>query len=212
MKILNEISENVIKGDANGVAILVQKALNESIDLQEIMHKGMVSGMMVIGERFKNNEIFLPEMMVAARAMNAGLDIIEPLIATSNAHYVGKVVIGTVKDDLHDVGKNMVKIMFKGSGFQVFDLGIDVSADEFVQAARKNDADLIAMSALLTLTVHNMKGTIEVIEEAGLKNETKIMVGGAPVSQNIADRVGADGYAPDCARAVERAKELLGLL
>lgn len=212
MKILNEISENVIKGDADGVAELVQKALNERIDLQEIMHEGMVSGMTVIGERFKNNEIFLPEMMVAARAMNAGLDIIEPLIAKSNARYVGKVVIGTVKDDLHDVGKNMVKIMFKGSGFQVFDLGIDVSPDEFVQAAKKNNVDLIAMSALLTLTVHNMKGTIEVIEEAGLKNETKIMVGGAPVTQNIADQVGADGYAPDCARAVERAKELLGLL
>lgn len=212
MNILNEISENVIKGDADGVAELVQKALNERIDLQEIMHEGMVSGMTVIGERFKNNEIFLPEMMVAARAMNAGLDIIEPLIAKSNARYVGKVVIGTVKDDLHDVGKNMVKIMFKGSGFQVFDLGIDVSPDEFVQAAKKNNVDLIAMSALLTLTVHNMKGTIEVIEEAGLKNETKIMVGGAPVTQNIADQVGADGYAPDCARAVERAKELLGLL
>jgi 5-methyltetrahydrofolate--homocysteine methyltransferase len=212
MKILNEISENVIKGDADGVAELVQKALNESIDLQEIMHEGMVSGMTVIGERFKKNEIFLPEMMVAARAMNAGLDIIEPLIAKSNARYVGKVVIGTVKDDLHDVGKNMVKIMFKGSGFQVFDLGIDVSPDEFVQAAKKNKVDLIAMSALLTLTVHNMKGTIEVIEEAGLKNETKIMVGGAPVTQNIADQVGADGYAPDCARAVEKAKELLGLL
>jgi len=212
MKILNEISENVIKGDADGVAELVQKALNERIDLQEIMHEGMVSGMTVIGERFKNNEIFLPEMMVAARAMNAGLAIIEPLIAKSNARYAGKVVIGTVKDDLHDVGKNMVKIMFKGSGFQVFDLGIDVSPDEFVQAAKKNNVDLIAMSALLTLTVHNMKGTIEVIEEAGLKNETKIMVGGAPVTQNIADQVGADGYAPDCARAVERAKELLGLL
>ena len=212
MKILNEISENVIKGDADGVAELVQKALNERIDLQEIMHEGMVSGMTVIGERFKNNEIFLPEMMVAARAMNAGLDIIEPLIAESNARYVGKVVIGTVKDDLHDVGKNMVKIMFKGSGFQVFDLGIDVSPDEFVQAAKKNNVDLIALSALLTLTVHNMKGTIEVIEEAGFKNETKIMVGGAPVTQNIADQVGADGYAPDCARAVEKAKELLGLL
>ena len=211
MKILNEISENVIEGDADGVAVLVQKALNESIDLQEIMHEGMVSGMTVIGERFKNNEIYLPEMMVAARAMNAGLDIVEPLMAKSNTSYVGKVVIGTVRDDLHDVGKNMVRIMFKGAGFQVFDLGIDVSPDEFVRAAKENDADLIAMSALLTLTIPNMKETVDAIEGAGLKNETKIMVGGAPVTQNIADQVGADGYAPDCARAVERAKQLLGL-
>lgn len=211
MEILNEISENVVKGDAHVVAELVQGALNGGVHLQRIMNEGMVKGMTVIGERFKNNEIYLPEMMVAARAMNAGLDIIEPLMAKSNTSYVGKVVIGTVRDDLHDVGKNMVRIMFKGAGFQVFDLGIDVSPDEFVKAARDNDADLIAMSTLLTLTIPNMKETIKAIEGAGLKNETKIMVGGAPVTQNIADQVGADGYAPDCARAVERAKELLGL-
>ncbi|NVM25761.1 MAG: corrinoid protein [Desulfobacterales bacterium] len=211
MEILNEISENVVKGDAHVVAELVQGALNGGVHLQRIMNEGMVKGMTVIGERFKNNEIYLPEMMVAARAMNAGLDIIEPLMAKSNTSYVGKVVIGTVRDDLHDVGKNMVRIMFKGAGFQVFDLGIDVSPDEFVKAARDNDADLIAMSTLLTLTIPNMKETIKAIEGAGLKNETKIMVGGAPVTHNIADQVGADGYAPDCARAVERAKELLGL-
>jgi len=212
MEILHEISKNVVKGDAKGVEELVQRALNEEVDLQSIMNEGMVKGMMVIGERFKNNEIYLPEMMVAARAMNAGLDIIEPLMAKSNTRYVGKVVIGTVKDDLHDVGKNMVRIMFKGAGFQVFDLGIDVSPDEFVKAAQKNDADLIAMSALLTLTIPNMRETIEVIQGAGLRDETKIMVGGAPVTQNVADQVGADGYAPDCARAVERAKELLGIV
>jgi len=211
MEILNEISENVVKGDADAVAELVQGALDGGVDVQRVMNEGMVKGMTVIGERFKNNEIYLPEMMVAARAMNAGLDIVEPLMAKSNTSYVGKVVIGTVRDDLHDVGKNMVRIMFKGAGFQVFDLGIDVSPDEFVRAAKENDADLIAMSALLTLTIHNMKETVEAIEGAGLKDETKIMVGGAPVTQNIADQVGADGYAPDCSRAVERAKELLGL-
>lgn len=212
MEILNGISENVVKGDAHAVVELVQMALNDRVDLQRIMNEGMVKGMSVIGERFKNNEIYLPEMMVAARAMNAGLDIIEPLMARSNRGYVGKAVIGTVKDDLHDVGKNMVKIMFKGAGFRVLDLGIDVSPDEFAKAAKENDADLIAMSALLTLTIPNMKETIEVIEEAGLRNETKIIVGGAPVTQNVADQVGADGYAPDCARAVERAKELLGIV
>lgn len=211
MEILNEISENVVKGDAHAVAELVQGALDGGVDLQRIMNEGMVKGMTVIGERFKNNEIYLPEMMVAARAMNAGLDIVEPLMAKSNTSYMGRVIIGTVRDDLHDVGKNMVRIMFKGAGFQVFDLGIDVSPDEFVRAAKDNDADLIAMSTLLTLTIPNMKETIKAIEGAGLKNETKIMVGGAPVTQNIADQVGADGYAPDCARAVERAKELLGL-
>lgn len=211
MEILNEISENVVKGDADAVAELVQGALDGGVDVQRVMNEGMVKGMTVIGERFKNNEIYLPEMMVAARAMNAGLDIVEPLMAKSNTSYVGKVVIGSVRDDLHDVGKNMVRIMFKGAGFQVFDLGIDVSPDEFVRAAKDNDADLIAMSALLTLTIHNMKETIKAIEGAGLKDETKIMVGGAPVTQNIADQVGADGYAPDCARAVERAKQLLGL-
>ena len=206
---LEQIVGNIIEGNYQKIKDLVGQALNEGISAQRIMYEGLAKGMAVVGERFKKDEIFLPEVMISARAMNMGLEVLEPSIRQSKSVNVAKFVIGTVKDDLHDVGKNMVVMMMKGAGFEVVDLGINVPPERFTDALIREKPQIIGMSALLTLTLPSMASTIEAIIKAGLRDQAKIMVGGAPVTQAFADRIGADGYAPDCASAVEKAKELL---
>ena len=167
--------------------------------------------MNVVGERFKNNEFYVPEVLIAARAMHAGMDILKPKLAESGVEPIGKVLLGTVKGDLHDIGKNLVAMMLEGAGFEVIDLGIDVPPEKFVQAVNEQGGDVIAMSALLTTTMTQMKTTLEALEEAGVKGKVKTLIGGAPVTQNYADEIGADGYARDAASAADKAKELLGI-
>ena len=205
---LSALAENLIKGKANEVKELTQKALDEGVAPGEILNNGLVKGMSVVGEKFKNNEFYVPEVLIAARAMHAGMDILKPKLASSGVVPVGTVAIGTVKGDLHDIGKNLVAMMLEGAGFEVMDLGIDVTPEKFVESV-KDGADVIAMSALLTTTMTAMKTTIEALEEAGVRDKVKTMIGGAPVTQNYADEIGADGYARDAASAADIAKELV---
>ncbi len=206
---LKDISEALIKGQAPLVKELVQTCLSNGVAPQEILSEGLIAGMNVIGKRFKKDEIFLPEVMIAARAMHAGLDILDPILSKGNVQPRGIVVLGTVRGDLHDIGKNLVSIMFRGAGFKVIDLGIDVPDENFVKAVKENHPDILALSALLTMTLPMMKTTIEAVDAAGLKDEVAIMVGGAPVTQGFADQIGAQGYAPDAATAVDKAFELM---
>jgi len=208
MSILNQISENLMKGKANDVKALVEKALAENVAPAAILNEGLLSGMGVIGERFKKNEVYVPEVLIAARAMKAGMQILQPRLVTAGVKPRGTAVIGTVKGDLHDIGKNLVGMMLEGAGFKVVDAGIDVSPDKFVQTARDNGAQVIGVSALLTTTMTNMKSLVEAVKAAKLK--VKVMIGGAPVTQAFCDEIGADGYAPDAASAADLAKRLLG--
>lgn len=211
MSIIEEMSEALQKGKAKIVKELTQKALDEGINPKEILNSGLLSGMSIIGEKFKNNEVFVPEVLVAARAMNAGLTILEPKLVEVGNVSVGKAVIGTVKGDLHDIGKNLVSMMFKGAGFEIIDLGVDVEADTFVQKAQEVGADIICMSALLTTTMANMKSTIDLLNENGIRDNYIVMVGGAPVTDSFAKQIGADFYTPDAATAAEVAKKALTL-
>ena len=204
---LEGIAEALIRGDRDTVANLVQKGLDEGVEPSKLLNEGLVAGMDVVGRKFKANEFYVPEVLIAARAMHAGMDLLEALLADSGVQPAGKVVLGTVKGDLHDIGKNLVGMMLKGGGFHVVDLGIDVSPEGFVQAVQENDADAVAMSALLTTTMPQMASVIDAIKEAGL--EVKIMIGGAPITQDYADEIGADGYAPDAASAVDLARGLI---
>jgi 5-methyltetrahydrofolate--homocysteine methyltransferase len=208
---LQEISEALIVGNAKKVRELVEQALKEGVSPKEILDKALVPGMNVVGEKFKNNEYYVPEVLIAARAMHAGMDLIKPLLTQTGATYVGKVVIGTVRGDLHDIGKNLVAMMLEGAGFQIIDLGVDVPPEKFVEVAKNENVDIVAMSALLTTTMLAMKDTINALKEAGIRDKVKVMIGGAPVTQRYADEIGVDGYAPDATTAVEKAKELLGL-
>lgn len=208
---LQEISEALIVGNAKKVRELVEQALKEGVSPKEILDKALVPGMNVVGEKFKNNEYYVPEVLIAARAMHAGMDLIKPLLTQTGATYVGKVVIGTVRGDLHDIGKNLVAMMLEGAGFQIIDLGVDVPPEKFVEVAKNENANIVAMSALLTTTMLAMRDTINALKEAGIRDKVKVMIGGAPVTQRYADEIGADGYAPDAATAVEKARELLGL-
>jgi len=207
---LSALAENLINGKADPVRKLTQKALDEGIPPGQILNEGLIKGMSVVGEKFKNNEFYVPEVLIAARAMHAGMDILKPLLASSGVKPVGKVILGTVKGDLHDIGKNLVAMMLEGAGFEVNDLGIDVSPEKFVEAVKKG-GDIVAMSALLTTTMTAMKTTLEALEEAGVRDNVKTMIGGAPVTQNYADEIGADGYARDAASAADKAKELIGV-
>ncbi len=209
---LKDIFEALIKGQAPLVKELVQTCLSNGVAPQEILSEGLIAGMNVIGKRFKKDEIFLPEVMIAARAMHAGLDILDPILSKGNVQPRGIVVLGTVRGDLHDIGKNLVSIMFRGAGFKVIDLGIDVPDENFVKAVKENHPDILALSALLTMTLPMMKTTIEAVDAAGLKDEVAIMVGGAPVTQGFADQIGANGYAPDAATAVDKAFELMSAM
>ena len=206
LPILEEMSGFLQKGRAKNVKALVEQALAEGVDPRDILNKGLLAGMMIIGEKFKNNEVFVPEVLVAARAMNAGITILEPKLVEVGNEPVGKAVIGTVKGDLHDIGKNLVVMMFKGAGFEVHDVGVDVDADTFIAKAEEVNADVICMSALLTTTMPNMKTGIDALVEQGKRDKYIVMVGGAPVNQAFADQIGADYYTADAATAAETAK------
>lgn len=206
MSIINEISEFLQKGRAKNVKALVQQALDEGIDAKEILNEGLLDGMMIIGGKFKRNEVFVPEVLVAARAMNAGMVILEPKLIEIGNKPVGKAVIGTVKGDLHDIGKNLVAMMYKGAGFEVIDLGVDVQPETFVAKAEEVGADIIGMSALLTTTMRNMKTTVDLLNEKGLRDKYIVMVGGAPITGSFAAEIGADYYTADAASAAEVAK------
>jgi len=209
MSLNQEIAERVIKGDATGVQELTQWAIDETTPPQEILNEGFITAMDEVGRRYEAGEYFLPEMLVAARAMKAGLQILRPLLVAEQVEPLGRVVLGTVQGDLHDIGKNLVGMMLEGAGFQVFDLGIDVPPQRFVEAVREYAPDFVGMSALLTTTMPAMQKTIEAIGEAGQRDSVKVMVGGAPLTESYAQKIGADLYAPDAALAAQRAKEWL---
>ena len=196
------------RGDRDTVVQLVQEAVKEGVEPEQILNEGLIIGMESIGRKFKANEVYVPEVLIAARAMAAGMQILEPLLVKSGVKPRGKVVVGTVKQDLHDIGKNLVAMMLKGGGYHVTVVGVDVDPAKFVEAAKEANADIVAISALLTTTMPNMKTVVDVLRQAGLK--VKVMIGGAPVTQGFADEIGADGYAPDAASAVELARSLLG--
>lgn len=209
MSILNEISANLQAGKAKVVKELVQKAIDEGIDAGTILDQGLLEGMGVVGTRFRNNEIYVPEVLIAARAMSAGTELLKPLLVSDGVRTRGKVVIGTVKGDLHDIGKNLVKMMMEGKGLEVIDLGTDVSAERFISAAKENDAHVIACSALLTTTMGEMKKVVELLKEQGLRDSMTVMIGGAPVTDGYRESIGADIYTPDAASAAEEAVKIL---
>ncbi|HUU58709.1 MAG TPA: corrinoid protein [Phycisphaerae bacterium] len=205
---LEAMAEALIRGDRNTVNELTKQAVAEGVPPKDILEKGMIAGMDVVGKRFKANEIYVPEVLIAARAMKGGMEILQPELIKAGVEPVATVVVGTVKGDLHDIGKNLVGMMLIGGGLKVVDVGTDVAPQKFVEACKAEKAKLCAMSALLTTTMPQMKDVIRAIKDAGIG--VKTMIGGAPVTQSYADEVGADGYAPDAASAVDLAKELLG--
>jgi corrinoid protein of di/trimethylamine methyltransferase len=207
--ILSEISENLQGGKAKVVVELVGKAIEQGIAPQKILDEGLLSGMGVIGTKFKANEIFVPEVLVAARAMNKGAEVLKPKLAAEGIKAKGKAVIGTVKGDLHDIGKNLVKMMMEGRGIEMIDLGVDVPANKFVEAAKENDVPIVCCSALLTTTMGEIKSVVDAFKEAGARDKVKIMIGGAPVTQAFCDQIGADSYSPDAASAAEAAAEFI---
>ena len=208
--LLETIASNLYDGEDEVVADLVQQALDEGMNPGEILQGGLISGMDEVGRDFKAGDLFVPEVLIAARAMHAGMHVLRPLLAESDTPSAGKYVIGTVKGDLHDIGKNLVKMMLEGAGFETIDLGTDVEPQAFVDAVRDHRPQLVGMSALLTTTMVQMKATIEALEEAGLRDSVKIMIGGAPVTDAFAKDVGANAYAPDAASAVDVARKLAG--
>ncbi|MDD6877604.1 MAG: corrinoid protein [Clostridiaceae bacterium] len=207
MSTLTEISEFLQKGRAKSVRELVNRALEEGTPAKTILEEGLLPGMSVIGEKFRKNEVFVPEVLVAARAMNAGIEILKPHLAAGDNTSKGKAVIGTVKGDLHDIGKNLVKIMLEGKGLEVIDLGVDVSAEQFVTTAKEQGAQIICCSALLTTTMGEMKETVEEAKRQGIRDQVFIMVGGAPLTQAFCDQIGADCYTSDAASAASAALE-----
>jgi corrinoid protein of di/trimethylamine methyltransferase len=209
LSILNEISENLQKGKAKIVGELVRSAADSGIGAVLILEQGLLAGMDVIGARFKNNEIYVPEVLIAARAMNAGMEVLKPLLVSEGVRSKGKVVLGTVKGDLHDIGKNLVRMMMEGKGIEVIDLGTDVPAERFVSAAVENGAGIIACSALLTTTMGEMKKVIGLLNEQGLRDSITVMIGGAPVTDGYRESIGADIYTPDAASAADEAARVL---
>ncbi len=204
---LKGIAEAIIKGDRDTTAAKVEEAIKEKVPAEQILNEGLTAGMSVIGERFKKNEVYVPEVLIAARAMKAGMELLQPLLSEAGIEPEGKVVLGTVKGDLHDIGKNLVRMMLQGGGFEVIDCGIDVSAEKYIEAIKDSGAKILAMSALLTTTMPQMAEVVKAIKEAGIA-DVKTMIGGAPVTQAYADEIGADGYAADAASAVDKAREL----
>ncbi|MGI5930706.1 corrinoid protein [Pseudoflavonifractor sp.] len=209
MSILNDISEAMQKGKAKLVKQMVPQALEEGYSAKEILEEGLLAGMNIVGERFQNNEIFVPEVLIAARAMNAGTEILKPLLSGNDAEPLGRACMGTVKGDLHDIGKNLVRMMFEGKGIEVIDLGVDVDADTFVQTAIEQHCDIIACSALLTTTMPVMEEVVRRASEAGIRDKVKIMVGGAPVTEKFCQSIGADCYTADAASAAAAAAQML---
>ena len=206
---LQALAEALIKGDRNKVVELTKQAMADGTKPKDILEKGLIAGMSVVGERFKKNEVYVPEVLIAARAMHGGLEILEPKLKAAGVQPIGTVVLGTVKGDLHDIGKNLVGMMLQGGGMKVVDVGTDATPEKFIEAVKSSGARIIAMSALLTTTMPQMPEIIKAVKQAGLR--VKTMIGGAPVTQAYADEIGADGYAPDAASAVDKAKELIGV-
>ncbi|GAB4343994.1 MAG: corrinoid protein [Candidatus Abyssubacteria bacterium] len=208
---LGKLSVALQEGDMNEVKRLTTEALEAGLPPNRILSEGLIAGMDVVGVKFKRNEMYIPEVLIAARAMHAGLSILEPKLAETGAKPVGKVVLGTVKGDLHDIGKNLVGMMLRGAGFKVIDLGIDVPAEKFVEGAREEEVQILAMSALLSTTMPRLRENIAALHQAGLTGKVKVMVGGAPVTKQYADEIGADGYGADAAAAVDVARRFLGI-
>jgi len=208
-KLLKEISLKLIRGDATAVEKMTKEAVNQGIVAADILNNALISAMTDVGLAFQNNEIFLPEVLISARAMKAGMEILKPLLTASNFKARGKVCIGTVKGDLHDIGKNIVATMFEGAGYEIVDLGIDVATEKFVDSAKRHSPDIIAMSSLLTTTMLQMESVIEALEIEKLRHQIKVVVGGAPITSAFAEEIGADGYAPDAYGAVDMVKKLL---
>jgi 5-methyltetrahydrofolate--homocysteine methyltransferase len=204
-----ELATALINGKAPLVKELTDKALAAGESPQDVLNKGLVAGMNVVGQRFKNNEFYVPEVLIAARAMKGGMAILRPKLAETGVQPVAKVGIGTVQGDLHDIGKNLVAMMMEGAGFEIIDLGVDVKPEKFVQSVKEQGAGIVCLSALLTTTMPAMKDTIQALKEAGVRDGVSVLIGGAPVTQNYADEIGADGYAPDAASAVDKARELI---
>lgn len=208
--LIQEIREAVIEGQAKVVVPKVEQALAEGIPSRTILDDGLISAMAEVGQLFEDGEYFVPEMLIAARAMSSALQVLKPHLVDQGVEPIGKVAIGTVKGDLHDIGKSLVAMMLEGAGFEIVDLGVDVPPERFIEAVN-GGARVVAMSALLTTTMPNMKETVKAFEQAGLRDKVVIMVGGAPVTQAYADEIGADGYSPDASSAVRKAKALLGV-
>jgi len=207
--VLKKIFDAVLEGDVEGVESNVQKALDAKLNPVVILNEGMIAGMREVGCRFEEGEYYVPEMLIAARAMQSGMALLKPHLLQADRKPSGKVLIGTVKGDLHDIGKNLVKLMLEGAGFEVKDLGVDVAAEDFIRAAQEEKPDIVALSALLTTTMQMMKQTIEAFVAAGLRDKVKIIVGGAPLTETFANEIGADGFSPDASRAVTVAKSLI---
>ncbi len=209
MSLVEEIQQNVIDGDLDRTQDLVKQALNEKIPPEQVLKQGLITAMAEVGRRFECNEFYIPEMLVSARAMKGALAILRPHLVAADVHPVGKVVIGTVQGDLHDIGKNLVGMMLEGAGFEVVDLGVDVSPDKYVAAIKANQPDLVACSALITTTMPHMETVIQALKTAGVRQQVKVMIGGAPVTAEYASKIGADGFAPDAAAAASLAKQLI---
>lgn len=210
MAILEDITSAVIRGKRKEVSALVQTAIDEGVSAQTVLQDGLMPGMDVVGEKFSKNEMFVPEMLVAARAMTAGINLLKPLLQEEGVQNIGRACIGTVQGDLHDIGKNLVKMMLEGKGLEVIDLGTDVAPETFVQTAKEQNCQIICCSALLTTTMGVMGDVVKAAENAGIRDQVKIMVGGAPITQAFADEIAADAYSADAASAAEVAKKLAG--
>ncbi len=208
MTLLDDLKKSVISGNAQAVDAQVRQALNEDIGPGEVLNEGLIPAMDEVGRLFESQEFYVPEMLIAARAMQTGMEILRPLLVESGIKPIGRVILGTVQGDLHDIGKNLVGMMLEGAGLEVVDLGVDVRPEQFVEAVREG-AQLVGLSALLTTTMTNMKGVLETLYEAGIREQIKVMVGGAPITQAFADEIGADGYAADASAAATVAKSLL---
>jgi 5-methyltetrahydrofolate--homocysteine methyltransferase len=209
-KIIEDIYKGILDGDQHRVAQQVTEAINAGLLPETILNDGLVAAMSEVGRLFENGEYYVPEMLIAARAMQAGLKLLKPSLADTGVKAVGRVVIGTVAGDLHDIGKNLVSMMLEGAGFEVIDLGTDVKPEAYVNAVRKHQPDIVAMSALLTTTMPNMEATVKALEGAGLRKQIKIMIGGAPVTEDYARKIGADGFGNDASLAVKSARSLIG--
>lgn len=209
--LLSSVYQAILEGDQAAARAAVQRALEENLEAETILKQAMMPAMQEVGRLFEEGEYFVPEMLVAARAMQTGLSLLKPKLVQADVAPAGKVVAGTVKGDLHDIGKNLVCMMLEGAAFEIIDLGTDVPPERFVEVVKTSGAQLLALSALLTTTMPNMKQTIEALQQAGLRQQVKVMVGGAPVTETFARQIGADGYAPDASRAVALAKSLMGM-
>jgi 5-methyltetrahydrofolate--homocysteine methyltransferase len=209
MSVLADLRQSVIDGDMNKAQELVQKSLAEKKPPEQILRDGLISAMEEVGRRFECGEFYVPEMLISARAMKSGLALLRPYLIAANVQAIGKVIIGTVQGDMHDIGKNLVGMMLEGAGFEVIDLGADVSSDKYIAAVKEYRPDLVACSALLTTTMPGMENVIRMLNEAGLRNQVKVLIGGAPVTDKYATEIGADGYAPDAGSAASLAKQLI---